>query len=252
MIEDKKLEELIKLYCEEKKSSIRDLIISKSLPLVRSIIGKINKPNTIHTQFEDLENSGIIGLIQALDNYNCDMNVQFSTFAYYRIRGSVIDYLRSIDQLPRKHRVDYGKIQNCMSILSQELGREPTDEEVSERLEMKIDEYNDLMMNIHQRHVLSLDNFDSEDESYSAYQIIEDVTHEQPDEEIESREKTDQILNKINQLKNRDRLILMLYYYENMTMTEIGLLLEISEARISQIIGKLLVQLKSDLNPDNI
>ena len=78
------------------------------------------------------------------------------------------------------------------------ISRELIDEEVSERLEMKIEEYNDLMMNIHQRHrVLSLDNFDSEDESYSAYQIIKDATYEQPDEEIESREKTDQILNKI-------------------------------------------------------
>lgn len=252
MIEDKKLEELTKLYCEEKKSSIRDLIISKSLPLVRSIIGKINKPNSVHTQFEDLENSGIIGLIQALDNYKCDKNVQFSTFAYYRIKGSIIDYLRSVDQLPRKHRVDYGKIQKSISTLSQELGREPTDEEISEHLEMEIDEYNDLMMNIHQRHVLSLDDFDNEDDSFSAYQFIEDQTYKRPDEEIESSEKTDKILSKINQLKNRDRLILMLYYYENMTMTEIGLLLEISEARISQIIGKLLVQLKSELNNSNI
>lgn len=248
MIEEKNLEELTKLYCEEKKPSLRDLIISKSLPLVRSIIGKINKPNTLHTQFEDLENSAIVGLIQALDSFDCQKNVQFSTYAYYRIKGSIIDYLRSVDQLPRKHRVDYGKIQEAISILSQELGREPTDSELSERLQMNIDDYNDLMANVHQRHVLSLDNFDNDDDSFNPYQTLEDVSNQRPDEEIESREKTDQILSKINKLKNRDRLILMLYYYENMTMTEIGLLLDISEARISQIIGKLLIQLKADLS----
>ncbi len=113
---------------------------------------------------------------------------------------------------------------------------------------MNIDDYNDLMANVHQRHVLSLDNFDNDDDSFNPYQTLEDVSNQRPDEEIESREKTDQILNKINKLKNRDRLILMLYYYENMTMTEIGLLLDISEARISQIIGKLLIQLKADLS----
>lgn len=247
MIEEKNLEELTKLYCEEKKPSLRDLIISKSLPLVRSIIGKINKPNTLHTQFEDLENSAIVGLIQALDSFDCQKNVQFSTYAYYRIKGSIIDYLRSVDQLPRKHRVDYGRIQEAISILSQELGREPTDNELSERLQMDIDDYNDLMTNVHQRHVLSLDNYDNDGDSINPYQILEDVSNLKPDEEIESREKTDQILSKINNLKNRDRLILMLYYYENMTMTEIGLLLDISEARISQIIGKLLIQLRADL-----
>ena len=135
MMEDKSLQELVDLYCASPVESLRNTIISKSMPLIRSIIGKINRPNQPLSQIEDLESAAITGLLQAMDSYDCSRNIQFNTFAYYRIRGSIIDYLRSIDQLPRKQRKNYGEIQQVIDRKYQELGREPSSEEISEELE---------------------------------------------------------------------------------------------------------------------
>jgi RNA polymerase sigma factor for flagellar operon FliA len=102
------LQELVTAYCESPTPALRHAIITKAMPLVRSIVGKINRPDTPLSQYEDLVSAGIVGLLQALDSYDNTKNVQFNTFAYYRIRGNVIDYLRKIDKMPRFQRNMYG------------------------------------------------------------------------------------------------------------------------------------------------
>lgn len=216
------------------------------MPLIRSIIGKINRPDQPLTQREDLESAGISGLIQALDSYDHSKNIQFNTFAYYRIRGSVIDYLRKIDQLPRKQRKNYGRVQQVIRQKSQELGREPGEEEIAHELDMTVEEYHQLLTYVQQRNALSLDNTFNEDDS-TYYEIHADPDCETPDTNLEKKELAERLKRKIGQLDERDRLILTLYYYEDMTMSEIAMLVDLSEARISQIVGKLLVQLREDL-----
>jgi RNA polymerase sigma factor for flagellar operon FliA len=221
------------------------------MPLIRSIIGKINRPNQPLTQREDLESAGISGLIQALDSYDCTKNIQFNTFSYYRIRGSVIDYLRKIDQLPRKQRKNYGQVQEIIQRKSQELGRVPSEDEIAFEMDMTLDEYQQLLTYVQQRNALSLDNTFNED-SGTYYDIHADPDSVTPDSNLEKKEIAETLKRKIGQLEERDRLILTLYYYEDMTMSEIALLLELSEARISQIVGKLLIQLKSDLMGEEV
>ncbi|MGN8226768.1 sigma-70 family RNA polymerase sigma factor [Gracilimonas sp. BCB1] len=249
---NKSLQELVDIYCTNPANGIRNSIISKSTPLIRSIIGKINRPDQPLAHREDLESAGIIGLLQALDSYDCERNIQFNTFAYYRIRGSIVDYLRSIDQLPRKQRKNYGQVQEVIQRLSQVLGREPSDEEIANELEMPMDDYYKLLSNVQQRNVLSLDTPAYDENSGSFYDFHEDPNSETPDTNLEKKERTEALQKKIGQLKERDRLILMLYYYEDMTMSEIALLLELTEARISQIVGKLLIQLKDDLGQEQV
>ena len=249
---NKSLQELVELYCKNPADGLRNSIISKSMPLIRSILGKINRPDQPLAHREDLESSGIIGLLQALDSYECDRNIQFNTFAYYRIRGSIVDYLRSIDQLPRKQRKNYGQIQEIIMRLSQVYGREPSDEEIAAELDMPIDDYYKLLSNVQQRNVLSLDTPAYDEGSGTHYEFHEDPNSETPDTNLEKKERTEALQKKIGQLKERDRLILMLYYYEDMTMSEIALLLELTEARISQIVGKLLVQLKHELGQEQV
>ena len=244
---NKSLQELVELYCKNPADGLRNSIISKSMPLIRSIIGKINRPDQPLAHREDLESAGIIGLLQALDSYECDRNIQFNTFSYYRIRGSIVDYLRSIDQLPRKQRKNYGQVQEITNRLSQVLGREPSDDEIADELDMPLEDYHKLLSNVQQRNVLSLDTPAYDEDSGSFYDFHEDPNSETPDTNLEKKERTEALQKKIGQLKERDRLILMLYYYEDMTMSEIALLLELTEARISQIVGKLLIQLKHDL-----
>lgn len=245
------LQELVDSYCNSAAEVLRNSIISKSMPLIRSIIGKINRPDNPLSQNEDLESAGITGLIQALDTYDCSKNIQFNTYAYYRIRGSIIDYLRKIDSLPRKQRKSYGEIQAMINQLSQELGREPSDEEVANKLKMPIEDYYKLLSNVQQRNALSLDN-NYRDGERSFYDIHENPDVDSPDDNLEKKEIAEALKKKIGELKERERLILTLYYYEDLTMSEVALLLELSEARISQIVGKLLIKLKEDLIKEEI
>lgn len=245
------LQELVDSYCNSAVEALRNSIISKSMPLVRSIIGKINRPDNPLSQNEDLESAGITGLIQALDTYDCSKNIQFNTYAYYRIRGSIIDYLRKIDNLPRKQRKSYGEIQAKINLLSQKFGREPSDEEVANKLKMPMEDYYKLLANVQQRNALSLDN-NFVDGVGNFYDIHENTDVDSPDENLEKKEIAEALKKKIGELKERERLILTLYYYEDLTMSEVALLLELSEARISQIVGKLLIKLKKDLIKEEI
>lgn len=248
---NKSLQELVDAYCDEPTQGLRDAIITEAIPLVKSIIGKISRPDTPLSQYEDLESAGIMGLLQALDNYDCSRDIKFNTFAYYRIRGNIIDYLRSIDELPRTTRADYGKAQQVMNELQQDLGRQPTDEEVAEAMDISLKKYHTLLSNVQKRAVLSLDRemFGEEDgETMSRY--MEDTNIDRPDAELDRQSTSEQLQAAIKQLKERDRLVLSLYYYEDLTLNEIAVLLGLTEARISQIVGKLLLTLKATLEPE--
>lgn len=242
------LQKLVELYVQDPSETLRSQIIVRSVPLVRSIIGKINFPDTPLATYEDLENVAIVGLIQALDSYDANRNIHFSTFAYYRIRGSVVDYMRSIDQLARGDRNNYARVQQAIAQLQQELGRQPEDEEICARLQMEASEYHKLMMSVQQRVALSLQPGGDEVESgdVSEYEVSMAGEREQENEQLEE-EYRDRLTQIIGSLPERDRIILTLYYYEDLTLREIALLMKLSEARISQILGKLLIQLKSTL-----
>lgn len=245
------LQELVDAYCDEPTTGLRNTIISEAMPLVKSIIGKVRRPDTALSQYEDIESAGIMGLLQALESYDCEKNIQFNTFAYYRIRGNIIDYLRSIDQLPRNDRTMFGKAQQVIDELQQKLGREPEDKEVAEELDIEIEDYLELLSGVQQRAVLSLDQpAYSEDSGQTVSDRIENRDFEQPDENLEQEDVSIHIKQAINQFKERERLILALYYYENLTLKEIAMLLGLTEARISQIVGKLLLQLKSKLGTE--
>lgn len=238
------LQELVAAYCEEPTSSLRSAIVSEAMPLVRSIIGKLRKPETPLSQFEDLESAGIMGLIQAIDNYDCEREIMFKTFAYYRIRGNIIDYLRSIDQLPRNDRTLFGRAQESIRKLQQEFGREPEDEEVAENLGINLKEYLTLQSNVQQRLVLSIDGQPNEDASGMQIAEVVDPSSENPEATMDREHMVYEIKKLVGKFKERDRLILALYYFEELNLREIALLVGLTEARVSQIIGKLLLQLR--------
>ncbi len=244
------LQELVDSYCQGPVEGLRNAIISKSMPLVQSIVGKIKRPDNPLTQQEDLESAGIKGLLEALDRYDSGKKIQFNTYAYYRIRGSIIDYLRGVDQLPRIHRTNYGRAQVMYDELTQKLGRIPEDEEVAAELDMSVTEYQQLLSSVQQRNALSLDSRFHREEG-SLYDTIPDPEIEQPDSKLVKDTLVEKLQKRIGELDDRSRLILTLYYYEDMTLGEIALLVGRSEARISQIVGKLLLQLKDELMVEN-
>lgn len=249
MLKDQSLQEIVLAYCEEATPSLRHAIITKSMPLLKSIIGKIPNPDHVLNQYEDLENTGVMGLLQALDKYDPSRDVKFTTFAYYRIRGNIIDYLRSIDELPRKARTNYGKARQTIDNLQQKLGRQPKDEEVAEEMEMSLNKYRRLLSNVQRRAVLSINKpISGKEGEDTMVMLLEDESVEAPDARLDQESVSEQLQAAIEKLKERDRLILALYYYEDLTLNEIAVLLGLTEARISQIVGKLLLQLKSTLS----
>lgn len=240
------LQQLVEAYIEEPTESLRNAIITKSIPLVRSIVGKISRPaDNPFTDFEDLESAGFMGLLQALESYSVEKEVQFNTFAYYRIRGSIIDYLRKIDLMPRQDRALYGKAQGVIDRLTQELGREPEDHEVATEMDIQVEDYEALLVNVQQRSALSLDASFSEENPESLHNTIDDPFAESPDLSVEEEYTLNLIKKELKKFKERDQIILTLYYYEEMTLAEIALTMGLTEARISQIIGKIMLKLKS-------
>ncbi|WP_018128313.1 sigma-70 family RNA polymerase sigma factor [Balneola vulgaris] len=242
------VQELVSKYMAKPTQQLRESIIKESIPLIKSIVNKIKLPNSPLCDEEDLLNIGATGLLQALDNYTLDKDVQFNTFAYYRIRGSIIDYLRSIDELSRTNRTRYGAAQEAISVLQQMLGRTPTNTEVANHIDMSVEDYQSLLSTVQVRSALSLDMSLDEDSGFSLRNTIADTTYESPDSQILKNESSLELKKAIQTLSDREQLILALYYYEDYNLREIAENLNLSEARISQIIGKVLMTLKSTLH----
>lgn len=241
------LQALVSEYKTNPTFSLKNLIVKESIPLVKSIVGKINSPNSPLCGKDDLINIGATGLLQALDNYTLDKEVKFNTFAYYRIRGSIIDYLRSVDELSRTNRARYGSAQETICYLQQKLGRNPLDHEVAEEMGLELNDYFKLLSKVQQRAALSLDISVNTDSESSLSERIEDLNFELPDQSLINEEDAQQLKSAIKSLPEREQIILALYYYEECTLKEIAESLSLSEARISQIIGKMLVTLKAGL-----
>ena len=226
----------------------KSLIVKDMIPLVKSIVGKINLPSNSLTNYEDLESIGIEGLLEALESYNPSKDVQFNTFAYYRIRGNIIDYLRSIDELPRTKRKLYGTSMEAIQGLQQELGRTPTNAEISDKMGISLSDYEDLLSVVQQRSALSLETTIDDSDSSSVASMIEDQTFWSPDADLMNTEMKNALARAVKKLPEREQVILGLYYYEEYTLKEIASVVELSEARISQIIGKILMNLKASLH----
>lgn len=241
------LQELVYAYKLKPSPTLKSQITVESLPLIKSIVGKISHPGTPLCDRDDLINIGSIGLLQALDSYTLNKDVKFNTFAYYRVRGNIIDHIRSIDELSRTKRARYGAAQEAIRNLQQKLGRTPYDREVANEIELDINSYKKLLASVQQRAALSLDS-DTHSESDNALSNrLEDRMFDLPDQSLLDAENAEQLREAIHELSEREQLILALYYYEEYNLREIAESLGLSEARISQIIGKMLLTLKASL-----
>jgi RNA polymerase sigma factor for flagellar operon FliA len=241
------LQSLAVAYASNPNPASRERVVLAAIPLVRSIVGRLSIPDHPLASREDLENVGIIGLLQALDSFEMERGTPFVSFAYGRIRGALVDYLRSIDALPRERRRKLAEAHQAMDTLRQVLGGEPSDQDVADYLGLSLVEYHTLLRDAQCRFALSLHApIEAEGEQIILETIpSEDNTHlfEQIDQEL-LRTYLEQM---IRELPEREQTILALYYYENLTLREIAELMNRTEARISQILGKVLVTLRTQI-----
>ncbi len=242
------LQLLVEQYFADPTERHRSAIIVEGVHLVRTLVGRTSVPKSPLASREDLESVGLMGLLQALEQYDVERGTPFATFAYGRIRGALIDYLRSIDPLSRDQRRKLAEVQSGREVLRQMMGGEPSDENVADYLNLSVPEYHELMSHAQRRFALSLHGILFEDAELTLIDLIADDEAEAEFERIEFNSMVDFVQGLITTLPEREQRILALYYHENLTLREIAVLLGLTEARISQILGKTLLKLRAQLH----
>jgi RNA polymerase sigma factor FliA len=243
-------EELWGVYKASRDPQIRDAFIRQYAPLVKYVAGKVAQgmPHTV--EFDDLVGFGVFGLLDAIDKFDPDKNVKFKTYAVTRIRGAIFDELRSIDWVPRSVRQKTREIEEAIVHLEAKLGRTATDIEVARSLGMSEEELQQTMLKISGTAVLSLnDVWYSGDDSdkISIGESIEAPSSLNPDTIVEKEEIKRVIMQAINELPDKEKKVLVLYYYEDLTLKEIGQVLDVTESRVSQLHTKAIIRLRAKL-----
>jgi len=233
-----------------RKERQKEVALSKYAPLVKYVVDRLALHLPKSVERDDLISAAIIGLFDALEKYDASKGTKFETYAIWRIRGAILDELRSLDWASRSIRRKARNVEEVARELGQKLGRAATEEEVADALNLSPVELSRLMDEVHGTALLSLSKSVSSDEDQDFIQledIVDDPSHKDALEVIESDEAREVLLETIDGLPEQQRLVVALYYYEEMTLKEIGEALHISESRVSQIHTRAVKTLKGRL-----
>lgn len=244
-------EELWAKYKKKPDAQVREYFIIKYAPLVKYVAGKISVGMPTNVEFDDLVGYGVFGLLDAIEKYDVGKNVKFNTYAVNRIRGAIFDELRSIDWVPRSVRQKSREIEDTIAGLEGKLGRSATNEEIAAALGLTLEDYNNLLLKVSASSVISLTDlrFSTDDaEEFSVGDIIEAPSSLNPDVIVEREEIKKIVLESLQELPDREKKVLIMYYYEEMTLKEIGKVLGVTESRVSQIHTSSILKLKAKLS----
>lgn len=230
-------------YSKTKDSKLREELIIKYTYLVKYVAGRLYASYGNNVEFDDLMSYGIFGLIDAIDKYDYNRGVKFETYAQLRIRGAIIDQLREIDWLPRSVRQKSKELEKAYCELESVLGRTATDEEMAEKLGITVEEFQKRIQNINTYSIVSLD--DLLEQKREVVSNTEVKQEEIPEDAVENSEVKEILIDTVNSLPEKEKKIVGLYYFEELTYKEIGKLLNISESRVSQLHTKAILRLKS-------
>ena len=250
ILEQKTEEELWDLYRRGRDPAIREAFIKQYAPLVKYVAGKVAVGMPHSVEFDDLVGFGVFGLLDAIDKYDPSKNVKFKTYAVTRIRGAIFDELRSIDWVPRSVRQKTREIEETIGSLEAQLGRTVSDQEIASALGMNEEEFLKTMLKISGTSVLSLNDVwyaGDENDRISIGESIESPASLNPDVIVEKDEIRRVIIEAINELPDKEKKVLVLYYYEDLTLKEIGQILEVTESRVSQLHTKAILRLRAKL-----
>ena len=249
-MEQKTEEELWQQYRRHRDPKIREAFIKQYAPLVKYVAGKVAVGMPSNVEFDDLVGFGVFGLLDAIDKFDPEKNVKFKTYAVTRIRGAIFDELRSIDWVPRSVRQKTREVEEAIGTLEARLGRIATDQEIAGALGMGEDEYAKTMIKISGTSILSINEVwysGDENDKVSIGDSIESPSSLNPEVIAERDEIRRVIVEAINELSDNEKKILVLYYFEDLTLKEIGQVLGVTESRVSQLHTKAILRLRSRL-----
>ena len=250
LFEQKTEDELWIEYRKTHQPQIRDAFIRQYMPLVKYVAGKVSVGLPASVEFDDLVGFGQFGLLDAIEKFDPAKNVKFKTYAVTRIRGAIFDELRQLDWVPRSVRQKSKEIEDAIVKAESRLGRSASDEEIANEMGVSVDEFQQSMLKVSGTSVLSLNDvwYSGEDsEHVSIGDCIESPSSLNPDVIVEREEIRRVIIEAINELPEKEKMVLVLYYHEDMTFKEIGQVLEVSESRVSQLHTKANLRLRAKL-----
>lgn len=241
-------EEQIKLlwekYSKSKDIETRNELVSVYIYLVKIIAFKLRGIYEQYGSLEDIISEGIIALIDVIDKYDISKNVKFETYATYRIRGAMIDFVKKQDWTPNKVKEDYKMLKNAENELLNKLGRTPDEEEVMNFLGISLKKYNEIISNKYKTTIISF-----EEMLEASNEKIINLKRETniPEEEFERKQLLELLLKSMNKLNEKEQLIISLYYKEDLKFVEIAEILNLTKSRISQIHTSALLKLQEEL-----
>lgn len=237
-------------YKNTKSPQLRDKLIRQYMPLVKYVAGKVSVGLPASMEFDDLVGFGQFGLLDAINKYDLDKNVKFKTYAVTRIRGAIFDEMRQLDWVPRSVRQKSREIEEIISDLESRLGRTATDQEIAKQMNLSEEEYHQTIMKVSASSIISINdvwNSTDDNEHLSIADTIESPSSLNPDVQVEREEIRKVIIQAINELPEKEKMVIVLYYHEDLTFKEIGQVLEVSESRISQLHTKANLRLRAKL-----
>jgi len=229
----------------------RERLVVAYSPLVKYVSGRMASGLPAHVDEADLISYGLVGLINAIERFEPEREIKFETYAITRIKGAIIDELRSLDWVPRSVRARARDIERANAKLEHRLQRAPTDEEMARELGITVDEFQESLLQISDSTVAALDELwtvsDSSGDQVSLLDTLTDDSAPDPAAVMDQTELKDRVAEAIARLPEREKLVVALYYYENLTLREIGEVLGVTESRVSQLHTKAVLRLRSRL-----
>ncbi|MBO0768943.1 MAG: RNA polymerase sigma factor WhiG [Solirubrobacterales bacterium] len=246
------LKELWRRYKSESDQRVRERLVVAYSPLVKYVAGRMTSNLPAHVDEADLVSYGLGGLIHAIERFDLAREIKFETYAMIRIRGAILDELRALDWVPRSVRARAREIERANQRLEAKLQRAPSDEEMAAELEMSVADFQDALVQIAGTTFVALEELwnttDQNGDQVSLLDTLADPNAPDPAAIVDQSELQDRISSAISALPDREQLVTSLYYYENLTLREIGEVLGVTESRVSQLHTKAVLRLRSKLS----
>jgi len=232
-------------YRKKRTPELREKIIIEYAGLVKVVAGRLSIYLGYNVEYDDLVGYGTFGLIDAIDKYDFDKGVKFETYASVRIRGAILDQIRKMDWIPRTLRQKQKKVDAAYKKIELETGRPATDEEIARELEITVDELDDWQNQTKVSNLISLDDYMEQGETKVEIASSEDYV--QPEKVVEQQALKQILVDALELLTEKEKKVIVFYYYEELTLKEISSILEVTESRVSQLHTKALQKLRNKL-----
>lgn len=239
-------EKLWEMYQANRTSELREQIILEYAPLVKVVAGRLSMYLGYNVEYEDLVSYGIFGLIDAIDKFDTEKEVKFETYASLRIRGAILDQIRKMDWIPRTVRQKQKKIDEAIKKIEMQTGKTALEQDIAQELGVSGEELSEWQSQLKVTNIVSLNEF-MEQGSEPVMDARNNSHFIQPEERVQETELKEKLNEAIQQLTEKERKVILLYYYEELTLKEISKILTVSESRVSQLHTKALAKMQKSL-----